>query len=85
MAGRPPTPPRTRLGLAIRQRRTEQDQGQIEAAKAIGIPRSTLAGLELGRYVPSVASARALAKWLGEEWTAGRVIDAAETPAEPSP
>lgn len=75
--GRPPSPPATALGAAVRARRG--DIGQVAAAEEIGIPRGTLADVERGAHMPSVATARKLARWLG--WSVGQVFDAAEEPA----
>lgn len=73
-----PVPPITVLGLEARRRRAKD--GQPAAAVLIGIPRTTLAGIERGAHTPSIDTARKLAAWLG--WTLEAVFEAAETPAE---
>jgi DNA-binding XRE family transcriptional regulator len=76
MSGRPANAPTTRLGAELRQRRGAR--GQVDVAAEVGIPRATFAQIERGAHVPSIASARALAAWLG--WTMEQVIEAAEAP-----
>ena len=43
------------------------------------MPQTTLSRIERGTHAPSVATALALAKWLG--WSVEQVIEAAATPA----
>lgn len=73
----PPSPCKDALGYAIREHRGKLSQREIEPAT--GIPAATLSRLERGTHAPSVATARALARWLG--WTVEQVLDAAEQPA----
>lgn len=75
--GRPPKPVGTALGAAIRARRSGR---QVDAAAELGVSRSTLAEAERGTHAPSLATARALARWLG--WSLEDVLDAAERPAD---
>ena len=67
--------PATVLGVEIRRRRTEASLGQAALARLVGLPRSTLAGIERGSRFPSYATAGALAPWLG--WSVRQVFDAA--------
>jgi len=67
--------PTTVLGAAIRSRRTTQ----ASLAEQVGVPQTTLSRIERGTHAPSVATALALAKWLG--WSVEQVIEAAATPA----
>jgi DNA-binding XRE family transcriptional regulator len=67
--------PVTVLGVEIRRRRLEASLGQAALARLVGLPRSTLAGIERGSRFPSYATAGALAPWLG--WSVRQVFDAA--------
>jgi DNA-binding XRE family transcriptional regulator len=51
-----------------------------QAARSIGMPRSTYYRIERGAQEPSYDTAVVLGRWLG--WTAERVIEAARTPPE---
>lgn len=73
---RPPHPPITMLGVALRDRRGERRQEDV--VSECGVPRPTLARIERGTHAPSLETARALATWLG--WSIEQVIAAAETP-----
>lgn len=77
---KPATPPPsvTRLSLAVSARRGTLTQAQ--AAKEIGINQRTLSTVERGGPV-SLDTARALARWLGGEWTTDAVADAAKAAA----
>lgn len=74
---RPPSPPRTKLGAAIRKQRGARDQE--DQAREIGLSRPTLSRLERGTHRPSADTALALARWLG--WTVEEVLEAATQPA----
>ena len=77
MAGRPPSPPLTALGLAVREHRAPATQDEI--AMVLGITQATLARLERGTHQPSYETAKKLAAWLG--WTTDQVMEAAKAPA----
>jgi DNA-binding XRE family transcriptional regulator len=77
---RPASAPISLLGHHLRLQRGSRDQ--TEVALDIGIPRSTLAGVERGTHAPSLATALKLAKWLG--WTVEQVVEAAGQPAPES-
>jgi DNA-binding XRE family transcriptional regulator len=72
---RPSPSPVTVLGVEIRRRRLEASLGQAALARLVGLPRSTLAGIERGSRFPSYATAGAIAPWLG--WSVREVFDAA--------
>ena len=72
-----PATPSTRLGQAMQARRGETTGDQVAAE--LGITSATYYRTEAGRTVPTTATARALAPWLG--WTLEAVLDAAEATA----
>lgn len=78
-------PPRTSsftpgnvLGSVLAKRRGKLTQAQ--AAQAAGLKQRSWSYVERGAHMPSPATARALAAWLG--WSLEDVFKAAETPAE---
>lgn len=74
---RPPNPPKTALGHALRVRR-----GSVigpDVAVELGVEAGHYYRLERGQHTPSASTARKLAAWLG--WTVEQVLDAAEAPA----
>jgi DNA-binding XRE family transcriptional regulator len=77
--GRPPKPPKTALGRAIRDKRGDATGDDVAAL--LGIDRNTLYRLERGEHGPSMQTALALAKWLG--WTIEEVVHAAGKPPAP--
>lgn len=73
---RPPVPPTTELGRALRARRSGRTQRDVEGE--VCLPRATLARIERGTHRPSYDTAKALAAWLG--WSVEEVMEAAEAP-----
>jgi transcriptional regulator with XRE-family HTH domain len=74
---RPPNPPKTALGHALRVKR-----GAVigpEVAAELGIEAGHYYRLERGKHRPNTDTARKLAAWLG--WTVEQLLDAAEAPA----
>lgn len=78
---RPPALPSTSLGAAVQDRRAGEPMRAL--AERLQVANTTLSSIERGTHAPSVATARALAKWLG--WTVEQVLDAADQPAPPAP
>jgi len=76
---RPLANPATVLGIAVQARRGGVDVG-VPAA-ALGVSRATLYRVEAGTHEPSFNTALALARWLGEDWTVEKVMEAARSPA----
>lgn len=77
---RPPTPPRTALGVALRARRGTTI-GAVAAA-GLGLDHDHYYRLERGTHRPTYDTAVKLAAWLG--WTVEQVMTAASQPA-PAP
>jgi len=73
-----PPPPKTALGLAIREKRGTTSS--VVVATEIGITHTTLLALEQGKYRALVDTYVKIARWLGRsvEW----VIEAARTTQE---
>jgi DNA-binding XRE family transcriptional regulator len=76
---RPPNPPRTTLGAALRTRRGELTGPDVAAE--LKLEAGHYYRLERGQHRPTIDTARKLAKWLG--WTVEQVFDAADTPMPP--
>lgn len=77
---RPPTPPRTTLGVALRAARGQEDQEEL--GLRLKLSRPTLSRLERGTHRPNADTALKLARWLG--WTMEQVMQAADQPALPT-
>ncbi len=67
----------TMLGVALRRQRLERGLALDDAAREVGVSRSTLATAERGEALPSPSTAWKLGSWLG--WTWVQVCDAAVT------
>lgn len=75
---KPPTTPKTALGVAMQARRAG---ATVPAAAAeIGLSAPGYYRLEAGSRRPDTDSTVKLARWLG--WTAEQVIEGARVPAE---
>lgn len=74
---RPPSPPKTALGAAMRARRGSMIG--LTAAEELGLHHDHYYRLERGTHRPTYDTAVKLARWLG--WTVERVMDAADQPA----
>lgn len=76
---RPPSPPKTALGAAMRARRGAAI-GRTAAAE-VGLDHDHFYRLERGAHRPTYDTAVRLAAWLG--WTVEQVMEAAKAPATP--
>jgi transcriptional regulator with XRE-family HTH domain len=68
------SPTRTRLGVALRDRRGARSLRVVAAE--VSLSRATLGRIESGAVVPSADNLQACAKWLG--WTMEQALEASK-------